>query len=196
MWKRLFIVLAALDLLAVVAGLIVWNSLPTASRAPAPAAPPVTSAPVVQVDIGADAINAYLAYAIAHDPEVSRVLASGSVQFGDTWVCDFAVKVLDHAVPMQFVVTPVIQGGNLVLHVDSAQLSFIPIPRTVVFSVLERAPLPNWIQVDGSAQNIALNFTERPAKPFAVRVVGYSPTTQKLSLDLAISPQALSRQTS
>ncbi|WP_062307242.1 DUF2140 family protein [Alicyclobacillus sendaiensis] len=193
MWRRLFIVLAALDLLAVIAGLILWNSLPQSGRSAAPVAPVPANAPTVQVDIGADAINAYLAYAIAHDPEVGRVLESANVQFGDTWVCDFAVKVLDHALPMEFVVTPIAQNGNLILHVDSAQLSFIPIPRSVVFSVLERASLPNWIQVDGATQNIALNFTERPAKPFAVRVVQYSSTAKKLSLNLAIPPQTLSQ---
>lgn len=194
MWKRLFIMLAALDLLAVIAGLIVWNGLPKSGDTTAPTVPVPANAPTVQVDIGADAINAYLAYAIAHDPEVGRVLDSGSVQFGNTWVCDFAVKVLDHALPMQFVVTPIVQNGNLILHVDSAQLSFLPIPRAMVLSVLERAPLPNWIQIDGSSQNIALNFTNRPPKPFAIRVVQYSPTEQKLSLDLAIPPQTLSHQ--
>lgn len=196
MWKRLFIVLAALDLLVVITGLIVWNGLPRSGSVPAPAVSVPANAPTVQVDIGADAINAYLAYAIAHDPEVSRVLASGSVQFGNTWVCDFAVKVLDHALPMQFVVTPMVQNGNLILHVDSAQMSFIPLPRAMVFSVLERAPLPNWIQVMSATQDIALNFTERPARPFAVRVVQYSPTEQKLSLDLAIPPQTLTQRTS
>ncbi|WP_206832103.1 DUF2140 family protein [Alicyclobacillus fructus] len=195
MWKRLFIVLAALDLLAVIAGLIVWNGLPkSGSGQPSSTSSIPANAPTVQVDIGADAINAYLAYAIAHDPEVGRVLESGSVQFGDTWVCDFAVKVLDHALPMQFVVTPIVRNGNLILHVDSAQLSFIPLPRSMVFSVLERAPLPNWIQIDSEAQNIALNFTERPAQPFAIRVVQYSPSDKKLSLHLAISPQALAHQ--
>ncbi|MCL6489282.1 MAG: DUF2140 family protein [Alicyclobacillus mali] len=193
MWKRLFIVLAAFDLLAVIAGLLVWNSLPQSGHTPSPTVPVPANAPTVQVDIGADAINAYLAYAIAHDPEVGRVLEAASVQFGDTWVCDFAVKVLDRALPMQFVVTPIVQNGNLILHVDSAQLSFIPIPRSVVLSVLDRASLPSWVQIDGSSQNIALNFTERPPKPFAVRVVQYSPAAQKLSLNLAIPPQTLSQ---
>ncbi|MBF8378518.1 DUF2140 family protein [Alicyclobacillus mali] len=194
MWKRLFIVLAAFDLLAVIAGLLVWTGLPRSGNTTSPAVPVPANAPTVQVDIGADAINAYLAYAIAHDPEIGRVLDAASVQFGNTWVCNFGVKVLDHDLPMQFVVTPIVQSGNLILHVDSAQLSFLPIPRSVVFSVLERASLPSWVEIDGSSQNIALNFSERPAKPFAVRVVQYSPSAQKLSLNLAIPPQTLSQQ--
>ncbi|GMA57883.1 hypothetical protein GCM10025858_23860 [Alicyclobacillus sacchari] len=191
-WKRAFIVLLSINLLIVVAALIVWNTLPTKSQTWNGTAPKgIGQQLTVEVQIGQDAINAYLSYAIAHDEEVGKILGSADVQFDRNWNCDFGIRLLGRIVPFHLVLTPEVTSGNLVLHVDSASMSFFPIPNSILFSVLERAHTPDWVETNPNQDDVGIDFSKRPQRPFGIRVLNYSDTTKKLALQLTISPQAV-----
>ncbi|GLG01326.1 hypothetical protein Alches_13650 [Alicyclobacillus hesperidum subsp. aegles] len=191
-WKRAFIILLSINLLIVVAALIVWNTFPTKNQSTGGAPPLVASQqPAVEVQIGQEAINAYLSYAIAHDEEVGKILGSANVQFDHDWNCDFGIRLLGKIVPFHLVLTPKVTAGNLVLHVDSASMSFFPIPNSILFSVLERAHTPNWVEMNAGQDDVEIDFSKRPQRPFGIRMLNYSEATKKLALQLTISPQAV-----
>ncbi|WP_067621189.1 DUF2140 family protein [Alicyclobacillus acidiphilus] len=195
-WKRAFIILFGINLLICAAGLIAWNALPNhaPSQTVSPAKTPA-GAPSVDVVIGQDAVNAYLAYAIQQEADLRQIVEGAHVQFATNWDCDFYIDVLGKAMPFHLTITPLIENGNMLLHVEKASMASIPIPNPILFSLLGRARWPNWIQTDAGHDNLDINFTSRPQQPFGVRAVQYSPETQQLTMQITISPNTLMKST-
>lgn len=191
-WKRAFIVLFGLNLLVGALFLIIWNTFPNASQPPAQTPPSAAkNAPSVEVVIGQDAVNAYLAYALQHEADVSQIVSAAHVEFASDWDCDFSVNVLGKAIPFHLVITPIIENGNMLLHVRQASMGVVPIPNPFLFSVLSRARFPSWISPDASHDNLQINFAKRQQGSFGVRAVSYSAKAQELTMKLMISPSDL-----
>lgn len=193
-WKRAFIVLFSVNLLIVAGGVALWESFPRVNSSQSPPATGQGSAAheaSIQVDIGQDAVNTYLQYAIVDDPELAHVLDTAHVTFATQWSCSMGVKILGEVVPIDLVLNPIIQGGNLDMQVVSANIGVLPVPNGLLFSVLGHVKFPSWIQADGSQSQLRLNFSQRPARPFGVQILGYSPVSQTLALQLTLSPSMM-----
>lgn len=197
-WKRGFIVLLSLNILVFASGLIAFNRLPSANSKPAnqmanavaPGTTP-TQAASVQLSIGQDAINTYLDYALSQQSDVHKVMSYARIQFSDDWTCDIGVKLLNKIVPFHIVFHPVVIDGNLDLQVKSASMGEVPVPTALLFLLLKHLPWPNWIGQNPAHHTIELNFTQRPQKPYGVRILSYSPKSQLLSLQVSILPKDL-----
>lgn len=193
MWKKAFIVLLSLNLFIVVGGALWWGTLPkaTAVRSPSQAISTNDKPATVQLAVGQDAVNTYLEYALSEQQDVQRVLAYASVQFSDTWQVQLGLKLRDRVVPCTIVFAPHVQGGNLVLHVESATMGEIPAPLGALFFVLRHLPWPQWIVVDGLNHDLHVNFTDRPQKPYGIKVLSYSPTTRQVTIQISIIPKTI-----
>jgi uncharacterized protein YpmS len=190
-WKRAFVVLLAIDLLIVVAITVWWGSLPRANQVSAPT-PAASGQPAkVQLSIGQDAVNAYLDYALSDQPDLRNTLSYARVQFNDTWRVQLGAKLADRVVPFDVVFTPIIRDGNLYLRMESADLGEVFVPPAALMAILKHLPWPAWIAVDGEQRMLDLNFTKRPQNPYGIRVLGYSPQTRRLTLQVTIVPKSL-----
>ncbi|MCL6445398.1 MAG: DUF2140 family protein [Alicyclobacillus sp.] len=192
MWKKAFVTLLSLNLMLLV-GITLWfGSLPRPSAPPRQDVPSDSGkAANVQLAIGPSAINTYLEYALADEPDVSRVLSFARVHFGQHWDVQVGLKLYGKVVPCDVEFAPSIQAGNLQLHVLSATVGQIPMPTSLLMLIFRHVPWPNWIAVDVKQQNLNLNFTERAQHPYGIHVVGYSSTTKRLTLNVSILPKAL-----
>lgn len=192
-WKRAFIILLSLNVLVFAGGIILLNSFPkeTAPTTPPSLATPSAGKASVQVVIGQDAINTYLAYAIRQDATLKKNLRYARIQFASDWTCDFGVNVLDSTVPFHLVLSPLIEQGNLYLQVKQASMGVLPIPNGLLFSILQRVHWPSWIGVDQAHDILQINLTKRPQNPFGVEVLNYSSSQQQLTLQLSMSPNAM-----
>ncbi len=191
MWKKAFVLIISIDLLIAVAAAVWFATLPPAARA----TPPKSSAPSsqqaqIELTMGAPAINTYLAYALAKQPEVTKAVSYVRVNFSNQWVVNFGLRLGSRSVPVQLSIAPHIQGGNLGMQIQSATLGGIPVPPALLVLTLAHAPWPNWIAVNTSTNTLQINFTERPANPYGLRVLGYSPQTKQLSVQVLITPQS------
>jgi uncharacterized protein YpmS len=193
LWKRAFLILLCLNLFMVAGAVSLISRFP---RIGTPAAPQqtVSGEPAnVQISIGDQAINAYLDYTLSQQPDLSQVLADAKVHFDSDWRLQLGVKLADRVVPVTFVLTPEVRQGDLLLHVNSADLGDVPVPVGLVFLLLNHLPWPAWIQVDTDHQTLILAFTKRPANPYGVRADAYSPDTKLLTLTVSILPKTLSK---
>jgi uncharacterized protein YpmS len=193
MWKKAFIVLLSLNLFVVVGGALWWGTLPKAYqvKTPVQAITNQDKPATIQLSIGQDAVNTYLEYALSEQQDVQRVLAYGSVQFSNTWQVQLGLKLRDRVIPCNIVFAPTVSNGNLVLHVQSATMGEIPAPLGALFFVLRHLPWPQWITVDGEKHDLHVNFTDRPQKPYGIKVLSYSPTTQQVTLQVSIVPKSI-----
>ncbi|EPZ43002.1 DUF2140 family protein [Alicyclobacillus acidoterrestris] len=195
-WKRGFIILLSLNILVFVGGLIVLDSFPSATSSSVKkfqSTPDDGKTAAVQVVIGQDAINSYIAYALTQEADVQKIMSYAQIQFASTWNCDIGVKLLDKVVPFHLVLVPDVENGNLNLQVKSASMGQVPVPDSLLFLLLKHLQWPNWINLDANHHILQLNFTQRPQEPFGVRILGYSSTTQQLSLQVTMSPSAIAQ---
>ncbi|GMA63238.1 YpmS family protein [Alicyclobacillus fastidiosus] len=197
-WKRGFIILLSLNILVFVGGLIVLDTFPSQSSSSVKnmqSTQDDSKTAAVQVVIGQDAINSYLAYELTQEADVQKIMSYAHIQFASTWNCDLGVKLLDKVVPFHLVFVPDVENGNLNLQVQSASMGEVPVPNSLLFLLLKHLQWPNWINLDANHQTIQLNFTERPQQPFGVRILNYSSTTQQLTLQVMMSPSAIAQGT-
>lgn len=191
MWKKAFAVLLSLNLL-IIAGVAIWFvSLPKAGSSTIP--PKVAAGEKqasFQVSIGDKAINTYLEYALSQQADLKGVLSYASVHFNNQWNVQLGAELEGHVVPFDAVFTPQIVGGNLHLHMESAQFGGLPVPTSALFLVLQHLPWPNWIHTDGTNQTLDVNLTERPQHPYGVKILNYSDKTKLLTLLVSIEPKS------
>lgn len=191
MWKKAFVLIISIDLLIAIAAAVWFATLPAATRATPPKSSTGSSqqAPI-ELTMGAPAINTYLAYALAKQPEVTKAVSYVRVNFANQWVVDFGLRLGSRSVPVQLSIAPHIQGGNLGMQIQSATLGGIPVPPSLLVLTLAHAPWPHWIAVNTSTNTLQINFTARPANPYGLRVLGYSSQTKQLSVQVLITPQS------
>lgn len=191
MWKKAFVTLLTLNLLFIVGAAIWFVSLPSAGSQSIPPSIAAGEKPAtVQLSVGDQAINTYLEYALSEQADLKGVLAYATVHFDNQWDIQLGAKLEQHVVPFDATFTPTIVGGNLQLHMDSAQFGGLPIPTSALFLVLQHLPWPNWIHTDGLHQTIDINLTERPQHPYGIKVLRYSPQTKLLTLLVSIIPKS------
>lgn len=193
MWKKLFVALLSINLFIIVGATLWWGTLPKASsvRPPTQSTALSDKPATIQLAVGQDALNSYLEYALSEQQDVQRVMSYANIQFADTWTVQAGLKLSDRVVPVSIVLTPIVQSGNLILHVESATMGDIPVPTGALFFVMQHLPWPNWIAVDGLGHDIHLNLTSRPQKPYGIRVLSYSPTTKMVTVQVSIVPKAV-----
>lgn len=193
MWRKAFLVLLSLNLCVVVAGTLWWQTLPKAAQVqtPSQAVATNTKPATIQLSVGQDAINSYLEYALSEEQDVQKVLSYASIQFGKQWDVQAGLKLKGRVVPCDIVITPEVDNGNLILHVERATMGEIPAPLGALFFVMQHLPWPNWIAVDGVQHDLHINFTERPQQPYGIRILGYSPTKKTITLQISILPKSI-----
>lgn len=191
MWKKAFATLLSLNLL-IIAGVAIWFvSLPKAGTTTIP--PKVAAGEkqaTVQLSIGDEAINTYLEYALAEQADLKGVLSYATVHFDKQWNIRIGAELEGHVVPFDATFTPTIIGGNLQLHMESAQFGGLPIPTSALFLVFQHLPWPNWIHTDGTNQTLDINLTERPQHPYGIKILKYSDQTKLLTLLVSIEPKS------
>lgn len=190
MWKKAFVLLLSLDLLVFVIIGVWFATLPKPKSGNVPQAPSSERLARIQLSMGQDAINTYLAVAVSQQPDLKKVLSYATVQFGTRWKLQFGLRAQNRVVPADLVIAPKISGGNLDLQIEHATLGHVPIPLSLLMLTLRHASWPNWIAIDTANHMLNLNFSERPKSPYGVEVLGYSPQTQQLSMRLLIAPKA------
>jgi uncharacterized protein YpmS len=193
MWKKAFIVLLSLNLFVIVLFTLWFGSLPKASKfGSGQAASDSTGKPApIQLSVGEQAINAYLEYAIAEEPDVKRVLSYAKVKFDDKWSIQLGIKLADRVVAFDTVISPSIHNGNLGLRIETASMGEVPLPVNALLFLFRNLPWPNWIQIQPETNTLELNFSERPQKPYGVRVLNYSPVTKMLTVLVTIVPRSV-----
>ena len=192
MWKRAFIVLLSLNILVFVLGILWLNSFPRASTTPPTAVAGTQDKTAnVQIAIGQDAINTYLEYALSEQTDVKQFLSYARVQFGSNWDANVGIILADRVVPFTMEFTPTVVSGNLDLQVKSASIGDIPVPVSLLFLVLKRAPWPYWITPDAESSTIDVNFTQRTPHPYGIQILNYSPQTDLLTLNVSIVPKTV-----
>lgn len=192
MWKKAFVLLISIDLLVVVAAAVWFASLPSATHGTPPKSSSSSEQQAkIELSMGAPAINTYLAYALAKQPDVAKAVSYVRVDFGDQWLVDFGLRLGNRAVPVQLTIAPHIQGGNLGMQMQHATLGGISIPPALLVLTLAHAPWPSWITVDTSTNTLAVNFAKRPSTPYGLRVLSYSAKTKQLSVQVLITPQSV-----
>lgn len=193
-WKRAFIILLSLNILVFAGGLILLDTFPAANSTRAKnleVQQTPANAASIQLDIGQDAINSYIGYALTQEADVHQVLDYAHIQFTSTWNCELGIKLLGKVVPFHLVLIPKAVNGNLDLQVKSAAMGQVPVPDSLLFLMLKHLPWPNWISLDANQHTLDLNFSARPQKPFGVKILGYSAKTQQVSLIVTMQPKAL-----
>jgi uncharacterized protein YpmS len=193
MWKKAFIVLLSLNLFIIVLFTLWFGSLPKAARVDSGQGTnyPADQLAPVQLSVGEKAINAYLEYAIAEQPDVKRVLSYANVKFDDKWRIQLGIKLADRVVAFDTVISPSIHNGNLGLHIESANMGEVPLPVNALLFLFRNLPWPHWIHIQPEENMLSLNFSERPQKPYGVRVLSYSPVTKMLTVLITIVPRSV-----
>jgi uncharacterized protein YpmS len=190
MWKRAFIVLLSINLVIAVFAIAWLNTFPKSATVPKANTDLTEKAANVQLAIGEDAINTYLEYALAEQPDVKQIFSYARVGLSNTWDCDVGIKLTDRVVPFHLTLSPNVQAGNVALQIDSAAIGGIPVPTSLLMLVLKHAPWPYWISLDLDHQAIDVDFTKRTPHPYGVKILGYSPTTKLLTLMISIVPKS------
>ncbi|MCL6637921.1 MAG: YpmS family protein [Alicyclobacillus sp.] len=191
-WKKAFLLLFSFNL-AVIAGIGLWfDSLPrrTQQMPVSPAAPAGQTA-AVNLTVDQDAVNTYLTYALSEQPDLAKVLAYARVQMDTQWQVNLGLQLSDRVVPADVVMIPEVVGGNLRLHMESAEIGSLPVPVDGLFLALKHLPWPAWIDVDSSHSDLVLNVTQRPANPYGVSVLDYDPGKRALTLRVTLQPKVL-----
>lgn len=192
MWKKLFVVLLSLNLLAFVSVALWFGTLPPAHATPATPAPYPTAAAHVQLTIGPQAINTYLTYALDEQTELHRVLGYANVSFADSWDIRFGLKLAGRLVPCDIRLSPQIHGGNLWLPLDGASIGGVAVPKRLLFYLFGHVTWPTWIVVDAGHQRIDVNLSDRPStSPYRIRALHYSATTKSVTFLVSILPKQL-----
>ncbi|GGJ05625.1 hypothetical protein GCM10010885_13460 [Alicyclobacillus cellulosilyticus] len=190
MWKRAFLGLLSINLL-IVAAIGLWLDLLPPQSAPPPGRPVPAGAAAVQVAVGDDAINAYLEYALAQQPDMRKVLSYARVHFASNWDVSLGVKLADRVVPFDLTFSPRIAGGDLVLQVQGAEMGHVPIPTSLLMVIFRHLPWPDWIRVDDPGSQLVLRFSARPQRPYGVRMVSYSAADKRLTANIYILPKSI-----
>lgn len=194
-WKRAFVVLLTLNVLVGVLALAWITSFPTATSPQVSALPQHLSTPsneaVMQVAIGDEAINSFLNYDLPRQHDLKRVLASARVSFAEDWNCRLDIKLLDRQVPFVMTFSPAVHRGNLDLHLLRSSMGGVPLPDFMLFLVFRHLPWPGWIILNSKQHTLDVNFTNRPPRPYSIRVLSYSAKTKQLTLAVGIEPSAV-----
>ncbi|MDQ0191186.1 DUF2140 family protein [Alicyclobacillus cycloheptanicus] len=184
MWKRVFVVLFSLHLI-LLAGVLVWFfSLPKAGTkaVQALASSNASGEPstAVEIQIDQNAANLFLAQALANQPELSNILSSANVSFGDTWTTDLNIKVDQQVVPFTLTCLPTITNGNLDLQIVHASIGGTTMTDTFV-NILQLLHLPSWITFDPAAETIHIDFADLPGDKVKVHLERYSAARHTLT---------------
>ncbi|MFX4301386.1 DUF2140 family protein [Alicyclobacillus tolerans] len=193
-WKRAFVVLLSINLLAAI-GLLVWVTSfpkPSASTVPLQSIPSGTPANI-QMSIGDEAINAYLAYDLPRQKDLNRFLQSAKVNFSNNWKAQLDILFLGRVIPFDMTFLPVVENGNLNLQLEQSSMGGVGLPNRLLFLFFERMPWPNWIQLQSQNDMIQVNLSERPQSPFRIRALAYNPRTRLLTLEISIFPALTSK---
>lgn len=183
MWRRLCIGLISLHLLLFIAIAGWFFSLPRSSATPSIPAMSVvrTTSAGVEVQIGEDASNAFLAQALADQPDVQRILANAAVHFGETWNADVGIKVDQRVVPFQISFLPSVSNGDLNLQIVDATMGSTTMTDTLV-NIIQLLPLPDWITFSPATETLHLHFAALPTKQVEIEPIGYSARNHELTI--------------
>ena len=192
MWKKLFVILLSLNLLAFVSVALWFELLPTPKQVSRTPSPLPANAANIELVVGQEAVNTYLSYALTEQKDVQKILSYASVTFQNQWNIRFGLKVADKVVPCDIELTPVIHQGNLWFPIDGATLGGFAVPKSLLFMLFEHVTWPSWIVIDPFAEEIRVNLTSRPSGQYRIRAMGYSNETRRITFEVSMMPAPLS----
>lgn len=185
MWKRLFGVLLSLHLLILAAAATWYVRLPRANSVASslPALAPVASASSgIDVQVGQQAVNAFLAQALKNQPEVGRILANADVTMGNhVWNADIGIRVGTQVVPFNVTFVPTVSNGNLDLQIANAAMGPTTVTSTLI-NIVQILPLPHYVQFDPGTDSLQIDLSSLPTHTVQLHAVNYSSRQHALTV--------------
>lgn len=191
MWKKLFVILLSLNLLAFVTVALWFELLPSPKQVSKMPSPLPANAANIELVVGQEAVNTYLSYALTEQKDMKKILSYAGVTFKDKWNIRFGLKVADKVVPCDILLTPIVHQGNLWLPIDGASLGGIAVPKSLLFMLFQHVAWPSWIVIDPSTEEIRVNLTSRPSGQYHIRTMAYSTNTRRITFQVSMTPKPL-----
>lgn len=190
MWKQLFALLLSLHLLLIAAVAAWYLRLPRATDA-SPSVPSLATAASpasgIDVQIGQQAVNAFLQQALKNQPEVNRILATANITMGETWTGDIGIKIRNGVVPFNITFVPTVSSGRLDLQIAHADVGSTTVTSTLI-NVIQLLRLPHYVTFIPGTDTLEIDLSALPTGPVEVHALSYSGSARTLTVLVNLVP--------